>query len=173
MLDTTDPIDIRCPDCGGLAAFEEPFLFLPSGKQPPEGAPTRQWGNWTVVERFPSLISWAAPSGTQQFLRDGGPGDGGGYPLWSKGVVRCPHCHCNRVHDLDWPGDAYWQWDIRGALLWAWDARQAQAILDYIRASSRPARKAPNIRYVPSEFLSRNVRDEVVSKMERSLGAAG
>lgn len=68
-----DPIDIACTDCGVIAKFEEPFDFLSNNEDRPNATkPTHQWGGRTVVERFPSQISWKAPSGSSQYLRGGG-----------------------------------------------------------------------------------------------------
>jgi len=40
-----EPIDIKCPDCGGLAKFEEPFDFLDKKElKPDENRPIHQWG---------------------------------------------------------------------------------------------------------------------------------
>lgn len=167
-----EPIDIKCPDCGELAKFEEPFEFLSkSGVRPDETKLTHQWGGWTVLERFPSQINWKAPSGSSQYLRGGGDSGKGGYPLLMNGLVQCSHCHSNRKHKLDWPNDAYWQWEIRGELLWAWDKKHAQIILNFVKETARSSRCSYSLKYIPSHFLSAKVRNLVVQKMERSVNA--
>ncbi|SFQ07071.1 hypothetical protein SAMN03084138_03957 [Enterovibrio norvegicus DSM 15893] len=164
------PIDIKCPDCGELAKFEEPFKFLSSRKiHPDETRPIHRWGSWRVLERFPSKISWKPPSSSRQFLRSGGDSGDAGYPLLTNGLVLCSHCHSNRKHKLNWPIDAYWQWEIRGKLLWAWDKEHAEAILNYIKQTSRPTRHSYCLRYIPSHFLSAKVRELVVQRIERSF----
>ena len=167
-----EPIDIKCPDCGALAKFEEPLEFL-SKKEVCQGEtkPTHQWGGWIVLERFPSQISWKPPSGSSQYLRGGGDTGKGGYPLLTNGLVQCSHCHSNRKHKLNWPTDAYWQWEIRGELLWAWDKEHAQIILKYVKDTSRSSRRSYNLKYIPSHFLSAKVRELVVQKIERSVNA--
>jgi len=167
-----NPIDIKCPNCRGLAKFEEPFEFLTKNdKRPEDGRPMHQWGGWTVLERFPSQVSWHPPSTSQQYLRTGVDNIQGGYPVLTNGLVQCPHCHSNTKHNLDWPMDSYWQWEIRGELLWAWDKNHAEKILKFIKATIRPSRRTPNLKYIPSHFLSSNVRDLVVKKMELSINA--
>lgn len=168
----TEPIDIICPDCGGLAQFEEPFEFVSQDEVPPdETRPTHRWGGWIVIERFPSEIHWKAPSESSRYVRGGGDPGQGGYPLRTKGLVRCTHCHANQMHRLNWPSDAYWQWEIRGQLLWAWDKEHAQQILDFIRQTARPARRSTRLKHIPAHFLSAKVRDLVVRKIERSIRA--
>lgn len=167
-----DPIDIKCSDCGGLAKFEEPFEFLSKNEvQATETRPTHRWGSWTVLERFPSQITWKAPPGSSQYLRGGGDTGKGGYPLLTNGLVQCSNCHSNRKHKLDWPSDAYWQWEIRGELLWAWDKEHAQIILHFVKETARPSRHSYSLKYIPSHFLSAKVRDLVVQKMERNISA--
>ena len=164
-----DPIDITCPTCGELARFEEPFEFV-SGTAPNEDSrPVHQWGGWFVIERFPSMVSWRPPSGTSsQYLRWGG-GEGPGYPLLTNGVVQCSSCHANKKHTLAWPDDAYWQWEIRGQVLWAWDKSHAERILNFVTATTRPARRAPDLRYIPTHFLTAKVRSEEQRKMTVDL----
>lgn len=167
-----EPIDIKCPDCGALARFEEPFEFLSKNNVcPDETKPAHQWGGWAVLERFPSQISWNAPSTSSQYLRGGGDTRKGGYPLLTNGLVQCSHCHSNRKHKLNWPVDAYWQWEVRGQLLWAWDKEHAQIILNFVKETARPSRRSYSLKYIPSHFLSAKVRDLVVQKIERSINA--
>jgi len=167
-----EPIDIKCPDCGGLAKFEEPFEFLSKKDvRPDEAKPTHKWGGWMVLERFPSQISWKAPSGSSQYLRGGGDTGKGGYPLLTNGLVQCSYCHSNSKHKLNWPSDAYWQWEIRGELLWAWDKGHAKVILNFVKEKNRPSRYSYNLKHIPSHFLSAKVRDLVVQRMVQSLNA--
>lgn len=167
-----NPIDIVCPDCGGLAKFEEPFDFLSKSEvSTHERRPLHRWGGWVVLERFPSQVNWKAPSGSSQYLRNGGDNGKGGYPLLTNGLVQCQSCHSNRKHKLDWPNDAFWQWQIRGELLWAWDKDHAKTILSFVRKTDRPSRYHYRLKYLPSHFLSSKVRNLVVQKMEQSLNA--
>lgn len=163
-------IDIQCPQCGELARFEEPFEFQTDKPLvTAEMRPYHQWGGWFVIERFPAQFPWKAPSSSQKYLRGGGGSRYGGYPLLTDGLVQCPTCHSNHKHRLDWPKEAYWQWHIRGQVLWAWDKEQAQAMLAYIKAFVRPAKRPYSLRHIPTHFLSAKVRDLVVRKMGNSL----
>ena len=164
------PIDIKCPNCGRLAKFEEPFEFVSRNNvAADETRPQHQWGGWIVIERFPSQCNWIPPSSSQQYLRGGGDDGKGGYPVLTNGLVQCSNCHYNVKHKLHWPNDAYWQWSIRGEVLWAWDKEHAQIILNYVKMEVRPSRYSYNLRYIPSHFLSAKVRDLVVKNIERSV----
>ena len=158
--------EIRCPNCGGHALFHEPFAFL---RDPPEDAPAHRWGGWHVVEKFPQVLPWKAPSGSVQYLTSG-PGDEGGYRLMHRGVVACATCKDGFVHTLAWPDDAWWQWSIRGQMLWAWDRSHAEQILAYVRATDRPPRSTHGpLGSLPSHFLSAKARGAVVKAIERKL----
>ncbi len=164
------PIDIACPGCGGKAAFLEPFEFHGRAfDEKSETRPYHRWGGWYVVELFPNRISWKAPTGSCQFLRGGGDDARSGYPLMHYGVVQCDDCHTNRTKVLNWPDDAFWQWEIRGELLWAWDRKQAETIREYIASRHRPGRFNPAVRYVPSHFLSAKNRDAALKAMDATL----
>lgn len=163
-------IDVKCPVCGKKALFEEPFEFIPLRKlAADESRSYHRWGGWAVIERFPSLISWQAPAGSQQYLRTGGDCGGEGYPLLTNGLVQCSQCYLSRKHKLCWPEDAFWQWEIRGQVLWAWEREHAITILSYIRETVRPSRHSHYLRYIPSHFLAAKVRELVVQKMEAAL----
>ena len=165
------PIEIRCPHCGQRAEFHEPFEFVSR----PEDLHDREfhrWGGWKVIELFPSVYPWKAPKTSTQFLRSGG-GKGGGYPVLHQGMLLCPGCHQNGKHTLAWPGDAYWSWDIRGALLWARDIGHARRILEYIGGINRFRPASRDLRHIPKEFLAAKVRELVVKRITASFTAIG
>ncbi len=163
------PLDIPCPDCGGCAQFEDAFEFAVarSGEQRPGW---HSWGGWIVREKFPSLVRWKAPRGSDQvLLRGTQPGRAQshtGYLLMSKGVRRCA-CGGIGVHELTWPSDAFWRWSIRGQTLWAYNRNHAQALLGYIGADGPTRPKAPS--RLPTHFLRAKVREEVVTQITRAL----
>ncbi|KMT63733.1 hypothetical protein [Catenovulum maritimum] len=163
-----DSIDIKCTSCGGLAKFEEPFLFI-DPKKIPDDIEYKLWGGWGIIEKFPSDVKWVAPSGSSQYLRGGGDNGQGGYPLLTFGLIQCGSCHKNIKHKLNWPSDAYWQWSVKGEILWAWDRSHANQILKYIEANIRPSRKCYSLKYIPTHFLSSKVKSGVVKQMVRSL----
>lgn len=165
------PIEIRCPKCGKRAQFHEPFEFV-SRPEDLRGRDFHKWGGWMVIELFPSVYKWQPPKTSSQYLRGGG-GTGGGYPVLEKGVFQCPACHGNGKHTLDWPHDAYWVWDIRGANLWAWSVDHARRILDYIGQTNRFRPASYDLRHIPKEFLTAKVRALVVKRIHASFAAIG
>lgn len=72
-----------------------------------------------MVEKYPSLLNWQASrkDSLQRLLP--GSSDGPGYALMTKGVIGRSHCHASCVYLLNWPEDAWWQWQIRGKVLYA------------------------------------------------------
>jgi len=123
-----------------------------------------------VVELFPSVYRWKAPKTSSQYLRGGGA-EGGGYPVLHQGMAQCSGCHTNGKHTLNWANDAYWSWDIRGAVLWAWDTDHARRILDYIGRINRFRPASYDLRHIPKEFLTAKVRELVVKRISASFAA--
>jgi hypothetical protein len=174
-----EQFDIRCPKCGGRAVFDEPFSFLSCKEGVPENEPrpVHRWGGWLVVEKYPSVLSWTAPRGSHQSLIFPKAKEGSGYyVVRKKGVVKCSACHHVGVHELNWPEDAFFRWEIRGDTLWAWSAEHARVLLEYIGSEERDATKFPaylrQLRRLPKQFLSAKVRDLVVKNISDTLAAA-
>lgn len=151
-----DKVDIVCPDCGGRCVFEEPFEFLET-PPPGESRQAYRWADRIVLEKFPREFPWTEPLG--------------GYPLMRHGLARCAACGLRRRHELNWPADAYWCWDIRGRMLWARDRAHALEILEHVRLEHRPARTSPGLKRLPGFFLTAANRELVLSKIEKSLAA--
>jgi hypothetical protein len=170
--DVADHLHVSCGRCGKRALFEQPFEFL-AEKPRNERRPTHQWGGWYVVEKYPNVLAWTAPSQSHQILYHW-PGELIGTDLL-RGVVKCEVCHHVAAHDLVWPKDAYYQWDIRGRTLWACSAGHALALRDYLASDDRdPARYGEferSLRHLPKEFLTAKVRDEAVKRIARSFTA--
>ena len=163
-------VDITCPSCRKRARFSEPFAFVSAEHAAPdETRPFHKWGGWIVIERFPSQFPWVAPGEGARFPGRGSDPGQHGYAVLTDGLVQCGHCHVNAKHRLQWPEDAYWQWNIRGDLLWAWDRSHAEAILAFIEAAHRPSRRSEQLRHLPAHFLTAKVRGEVVGKMKQRL----
>jgi len=76
-------------------------------------------------------------------------------------------------HTLAWPDDAYWSWDIRGAVLWAWDIDHARRILEYIGGINRSRPASYDLRHIPKEFLTAKVRELAVKRISASFVAIG
>jgi hypothetical protein len=171
-------MEIRCRRCGGRGLFEEPFEFYPErhGKprvRLPEGGSqeidltgrvTHRWGGWIVVERFSSVLSWSTPQ----------PGTGGG--AWT-GVVRCTGCHAVYVHDLEWPADAYYQWNVRGVTFWAWSTEHTSILLEFLASTDRDASRfglyRRSLDKLPQAVIAAKNRDLVVRHLRRALEAEG
>jgi hypothetical protein len=171
------PVEIRCPRCGGRGAFDEPFQFVSARKAQGLAETGHRWGGWYVREKYPSVISWTPPSGSHQYLSTGPARSSGGYRLRHRGVVRCRECHLVAVHVLRWPGDAYFQWNVRGALLWAWDVNHARVLLHYIESSLRDPARYPayrrSLQELPASILAARSRGIVARKIRGTLQGAG
>ena len=118
------------------------------------------WNNVVVTELYPTIVPWVAPKDLE-LTRSG------------IGAVRCPACGLLARHELTWPSDAYWRWDIRGATLWAWSRGHAAAIRDYVGQTHRDASAFDEwysaLVHLPKEFLDAKVRDLVVRRIDRDL----
>jgi len=94
-----------------------------------------------------------------------------------RGITQCSCCHEARVHDMHWPEDAFWRWEIRGRVLWAFSREHAQVLREFISRSHRkPAdfgvEFAGFLANLPAEFLHAQVRDEIVKRIEKSLATS-
>lgn len=89
------------------------------------------------------------------------------------GTLSCPVCVRPRKHLLSWPHDAWFQIEVRGAVLWAFHEESLLVLRDYIaseqRAPQRRKRWSWFLLKVPSHFLSAKVRPEAVKKLSRLL----
>ncbi len=85
------------------------------------------------------------------------------------GLLRCAACHTRTRHELKWPDDAWWQWDIRGKTLWAYDLTHTRKLLEHIKSELRPARVDEELKHLPSHFLSAKVRPVITKKIEEVL----
>ncbi len=163
------PLEIRCPRCSRPALFEAAFDYVLSRRKdaglPPElreADPERvhRWGGWYVLEKYPSVVPWRAPAKNERL----GP---------PRGIVKCPHCHLLAAHDLRWPDDAYYRWDIRGHTLWARNREHAEVLLGFISSKERDERRYPgyerSLSRLPGEFIGAKVRDDIVRAISRSL----
>ena len=163
-------LDVRCPRCGGRAAWSEPFEFRGvRGTEDRGEAGWHRWGGWWVRERYPSILRWKPPRGSDQFLTTGSTAHTGGHRLRHRGVVRCGACHLVAAHVLHWPADAWFQWDVRGTRLWACDSAHARTILHYVESLRRDAGGYPGYRRslerLPSAVLAARNRALVAKRI--------
>jgi hypothetical protein len=159
--DWPSQFNVRCPQCGRRATFNEPFQFF-RGPDAPEGA--HIWESWRVIEKYPSLIGWHPPEDNL-------------YQMHRKGVVQCPFCHLVKVCEIEWPRDAYYRWDVRGFILWAMDENHARALLDFIggveRDPSRYPAYTPLMKKLPRKVVSAKARDSIVKQIAATLAKQG
>jgi len=164
---------IRCPKCGGEAAFEEPFLF-PRGDEAVAAEHAagvtgfRANKDCFVIVRFPDEFPWRDPDNSHTRLRLGPslpPQD-----IW--GVCVCPRCVFRGKHRLDWPKDAFYAASFSFGTLWAICREHLVELRDYIASSDRRLkgyRWAWNLKHTPKEFLLVRRRERIVSVLDRLL----
>jgi len=162
--------DVRCPNCGSRAVWDAAFETVPTRRGQPidtdDPRPVHQWGGWFLRERYPTVVPWRPPRGRP-----------GNYLVQGEfGVVRCPECHRIAAQPLCWPGDAFFQWSIRGVRLWAWNAEHARVLLDYIgcelRDPGKYGRYGRDLQKLPARVLAARNRELVVRRIRESLRAA-
>lgn len=166
-----DPLDLRCQDCGHVAQFHEPFSFTCVIRYPelPEGA--HRWGRVVVEELFPEHFSWQQPETPKPTFHQGKE-PGPGYRLGHCGMVECKHCGTMKKATINWPEDAYWQWDIQGHHLVARNREHAELILGFLRERRRAPNRKPALRNIPTVMLTKQLSPIVQEHVERSLEMA-
>src|SRR3954463_9647453 len=100
QLDTNR--SVRCPRCGARAIYDTPFEFYSKSKPRPEiqDRPLHYVNQWIVGEKYPSVLPWT-------------PANGKCSSQQQTGVIKCTGCYLVAAYDLDWPNDAFYQWDIK------------------------------------------------------------
>jgi hypothetical protein len=170
----SDHLHVRCRRCGKRGVFEQLYEFL-TEEPSDEARPTHRWGGWYVVEKYPSVLAWTPPKQSQQVLYRWPGREILGTTTRARGVAKCEQCHLVAAHDLAWPDDAYYQWEVRGQTLWAWSAEHAVALREYLASEDRDptvyGEFADALRHLPKRFLTAKVRDEAVTKISRSFAA--
>jgi hypothetical protein len=127
-----------------------------------------------VIEKYPSVIGWTPPRGTEQALSfPVAAPDSGHYPLRRRGVVKCSYCALVKAHELSWPADAYFRWEIRGVILWAWSAEHARVLLEFISGRERDPSQFPPHAGWPlrhsRQVLTAKARQIVARRIQRTL----
>lgn len=177
MLPLDVALEIRCPRCSGRAWFDEPYEFVSKRARPADADQLHQWGGWLVREKYPSVLPWKPPPGSQQSLYTSPERLPDGHRFRDRGVLRCGECHNVTAHELRWPEDAYFQWTVRGERLWAWNREHAQALRQYLESTQRePARYglyARSLRELPARILDARARTAIVRKIHQTLIGTG
>lgn len=162
ILDWGVEIECKCSKCAGVDLFDKnPFQFI-SEKQADLCSPPsmHRKDGFYIVERYPTIYPWIAKD-HQHYHSD---------LNYDKGVLKCTSCGCIHVHKLDWPSDAYYQWDIRGALLWAVNREHAAFLLNFIQQKVRTNKHNYKSYKLPSTITSAKNRDLMVKKISTTLG---
>jgi hypothetical protein len=189
-------LDIRCPRCEGLANLDSPWEHYRVKKLAPLSDTATDYGSkgYIYIERGNKGGRWV-------LLGESGPNlEGRSYYLSgdllviekypylmhreqftqidasrrSAHVIKCTRCHLVDAYLLDWPRDAYFQWDIRGHTLWAYSREHAQALLEFIGSTERDETQFGNfeksLRTLPTHFISAKMRDLIVKEISATLG---
>lgn len=152
---------IRCPRCGGEAAFEPATRVLGRDEAQRAAADPSLTGRWHgkayVVLRYPELVSWKEMARHRRDVR----------PL---GICRCGRCgHLGR-HLLSWPAEAYHAVSVRGRTLWMYSRDHVLALRAYVASADR--QNVPGAKWlsrVPGEFLAARNRSLLVKKLDALL----
>ncbi|WP_420572254.1 hypothetical protein [Kordia sp.] len=86
--------------------------------------------------------------------------------------ITCTSCGYHKETDIQWPRDAYWQFNIHGNILWAWSEAHAAAILAYINAKNRDefqSEFAASLFRIPAYFKQAKHRELIVKKIRKQL----
>lgn len=158
---TIDVLTIRCPRCGGEAAFE-PATYLLTGEAAKTAAEDPSldgvWrGRAYEVLRYPHLLDRKDLLLIRRAWEQGG-------------ICRCSACGYFNHHLLDWPREAYFAVSLRGRTLWMRSREHAIALRGYVAAEDR--QRVPGARWisrVPKEFLAARNRAPLVKKLDRLL----
>ncbi|MCR8547167.1 hypothetical protein M4578_04965 [Salipiger sp. P9] len=166
-----DPIDIRCPKCGHVAHFHEPFRFtcVIRYAEVPENA--HLWGRVVVEELYPEHYHWHQPETPKPTFHQGKE-TGPGYRLNHRGMRECACCGTLEKATISWPEDAYWQWNIDGHQLVARNREHAEMILAYLRERKRVPNRKPALRNIPTVMLTKQFAPVVQDHVERALEQA-
>lgn len=88
------------------------------------------------------------------------------------GTKICNHCGTKKKSNLSWPKDAYFKCEIKGKVLWAFNREHLISLRDFIESDTRvTADKYYQyfLRKIPSIFLNRKNRKEVVKKLNKLI----
>lgn len=94
-----------------------------------------------------------------------------------EGRLTCTACHATRDRlVVEWPGDAFFQCEVRGQELWAWSELHVRAIRDYVQSSKRDPKAYPDffaaLMHLPRHFLVAKHRTATVKALDKMLARA-
>lgn len=181
-------VDVKCPGCGGHAAFEfaevvrigkkdDVPLFLDSDQFEYRQFQDSCGHYWHAALYFAGLHG--SPERALSELPEGyQASDWQHSRFYSRshgldlGSVSCGHCARRAVHQLRWPQDAHYVVAYKGKELWAFNRDSALELRDYLASGSRDLaryRWRAFLLHVPSLFKSRKARGELCKRFDRLL----
>ena len=151
---------------GGHSSWADNPEGITEGVPDPEASTTHRWGHWMVHEKYPSVVPWVPPRSTNDY-----------YDMRKEAIIKCTKCHLVATHEVVWPSDAYFSWNIRGELLWAWSADHARAILAFVSGGGPDGpdlTKYPSwirrwTQRLPKKVITKQARDLVIKEISTAL----
>ncbi|WP_353471923.1 hypothetical protein PVT71_11505 [Salipiger sp. H15] len=166
------PLEIVCPECGGLAQFHEPFRFVRVRKFGSTSRRAHMWGRLAVEELFPKEFPWEQPSSDTPSFRYDPKEPGDGYLFNHRGMLECSKCRKIAPTKIIWPDSAYWRWIAEGELLVARNRDHANEIYEFLVGALRSPNRRPSLRHIPSVMLTNKVSSQLAKKILRDLVAS-
>ena len=182
-------LDVRCPDCGGHAKFEfaesadihlrKDITYFQNSKDFEYVREQSSSGQTQHTALYFHRLGRRELSAIGDLPQGYSAGD------WEHskylrmasfchtGAILCAKCGLNCKHELDWPGDAFFQIEYRNNVLWAFDRDIASELLEYIASQDRDRHRFRHhlfLMKIPSVFLSKKARETVVKKLAAVLG---
>jgi hypothetical protein len=190
-----DEVCVRCPRCSGYAVLDRAWETYGVRKVAPAADTTTDWSSkgYTFIERGVKGGRWALLDDDMPHLEGRSYYLSGTTLVFEKYphlmhkdafnserygnangfVVKCYSCHLVDAHAVNWPEDAYFQWDIRGHILWAFNREHATVLLEFIRSDERDETQfgyhSKNLRRLPTHFIAANMRDLIVKEISATL----
>ena len=182
---------VTCPGCGGCARFEfATIVAIRLKKDTPFFEASAHFDYQLCIgrggHRWHGAIFYAGLHGGTQCI-DGLP-EGYKASDWEhskhliraegldEGALTCPACSRRNKHTLDWPEDAYFTLEYKGASLWAFHREAAQELRDFIASPDRHTRGyvwQAFLRKVPTTFKTKKARATVLKRLDRLLASEG
>ncbi|MBU6953590.1 hypothetical protein [Hahella sp. HN01] len=181
-------VDIRCPECGDKAQFE--FAEVVRIRKREEVAFFQQnnafeyrqftdscghkWhaaiyyagmhgGSVNAITTLPNGYEPDDWSHSKFLVRDHGT---------DMGSIFCGNCHLNRLHNLSWPGDAYFSIEHRGNVLWAFNQESAGDLYHFISSHERKVdayKWSHFLMHIPTVFKTKAAREPIAKKLAKLL----
>ncbi|WP_040557198.1 hypothetical protein [Reinekea blandensis] len=181
-------VEINCPSCGSPCVFEfaevvkikqkkdVPFfeqsdifdysVFTDSCGHKWHGAvyfANLHGGSTKAITNLPDGYSPESWSHSRYLVRNHG---------LDLGAFSCNHCLTRKPYILQWPQDAYYSFNYKGAVLWAFHRESAIDLRDYIASYERKPEEfkwSSFLLHVPTIFKKQNAREPIVRQINKLL----